>query len=266
VYGLLTDSRGCPVSIQAYPGNTKDSLTVPDQIEKIRNKFGLNHVTIVGDRGMLTVVQIEQLKKYPGIRHLSALRSESIRSLIVSDHFDRSLLDEPHWAEMLSADSPDERLIVCHNPLLERRRRNKREELLVATENILNGLSQRLLKRNEKGKPFTDTEIGMHLGKIINKYHVSKHFETKIENGKFSFQRNAESIQYESELDGFYVIRPNVPSKERNASDLVRDYKRLTDVEKSFRTIKTTVLNIRPIHHRLEKRVRAHFLICMLSY
>ncbi|MDR2755306.1 MAG: IS1634 family transposase [Planctomycetaceae bacterium] len=266
VYGLLTDSQGNPISIHAYPGNTNDSKTIPDQVSKIRHQFGLQEVTIVGDRGMLTGVPIEQLQKYPGIRHLSALRSESIRRLLESDHFDRSLLDETHLAEIISDDYPDERLIVCHNPLLEKRRQNKREELLVATEKILSELSQQFLKRTEKGNSLTDTEIGIRLGRVINKYHVAKHFETNIEKGIFSFQRNTKSIQYESELDGFYVIRTNIPAEQRKASELVRDYKRLADVEKSFRTIKTTLLDIRPIHHRLEKRVRAHFFICMLSY
>jgi hypothetical protein len=161
VYGLLTDSHGCPVSIQAYPGNTKDSVTVLDQVKKIRNKFGLNHVTLVGDRGMLTGVQIEHLQKYPGIHHISALRSESIRKLIESGNVNRSLLDETHLAEIVSEDYPDERLIVCHNPLLEKRRQTTREELLKATEKILNELSQQILKQTEKGKPFTDAEIGI---------------------------------------------------------------------------------------------------------
>jgi hypothetical protein len=198
---------------------------------------------------MLTGVQIEPLKKYLGIRHLSALRSESIRCLIDSGHFDRSLPDEKHLAEIVSDDYPDERLLVCYNPLLEKRRQNKREELLVATEKILNGLSPQLLKRNEKGKPLTDAAIGIRVGKIVDKYHVAKHFETTIENGLFSFQRNINSIQYESELDGLYVIRTNVPAANRNASDIVRDYKRLAEVEKSFRTIKTTLLDIRTAAH-----------------
>jgi transposase len=266
VYGLLTDSQGYPVSIQAYPGNTSDSKTIPDQVSKIRHQFGLKEVTIVGDRGMLTGVPIEQLQKYPGIRHLSALRSESIRRVLESDHFDRSLLDETHLAEIVSKDYPDERLIVCPNPLLEKRRQNKREELLVATENRLKELSHQILKRHDKGKPLTDTEIGIRVGRVVNKYQIAKHFILEIKEGLFSFQRNLDSIQHESELDGFYVIRTNVPPEQRNASELVRDYKRLAEVEKSFRTIKTTLLDIRPIYHRLEKRVRAHFLICMLSY
>jgi transposase len=130
----------------------------------------------------------------------------------------------------------------------------------------MNKLSQQFLKRNEKGKSFTDAEIGIRVGRVVNKYQVAKHFVTEIKEGQFSFQRNTESIQYESELDGFYVIRTNVPLEQRNALDLVRDDKRLADVEKGFRTIKTTLLEIRPIHHRLEKHVRAHFFICMLSY
>jgi transposase len=186
--------------------------------------------------------------------------------LIEIGTFDRSLFDETNLAEVTSDDYPDERLIACHNPILEMRRQKKREELLVTTEKKLTKLSQQISKRADKNKPFTEAEIGVRVGKIVDKHKVAKHFEITIENGRFSFQRNSESIQQESELDGIYVIRTNVSSEERTASDVVRDYKRLADVEKGFRTIKTTLLDIRPIHHHLEKRVRAHFLICMLSY
>jgi transposase len=266
VYGLMTDEVGRPISIQAYPGNTADSTTIPDQVTKIRNQFGLEEITLVGDRGMLTGTQIAKLKQYPGIRHISALRGESIRQLIEHGKVNRSLLDEMQLAEIVSDEFPDERLIVCYNPLLEKRRKNQREDLLVATEKLLTDLAQRILKRHDRGKPYSDVEIGIRVGKVADKFHVKKHVVIEIKDGQFSFHRNSESIQRESELDGLYVIRTNVPTERRASADVVRDYKRLADVEKSFRTIKTTLLDIRPIHHHLEDRVRAHFLICMLSY
>jgi transposase len=175
-------------------------------------------------------------------------------------------LDETQLAEIVSDDFPNERLIVCHNPLLEKRRKNQREELLVATEKLLTDLAQRILKHHDRGKPYSDVDIGMRVDKVADKFHVKKHVVIEIKDGQFSFHRNFESIQCESELDGLYVIRTNVPAERRASADVVRDYKRLADVEKSFRTIKTTILDIRPIHHHLEDRVRAHFLICMLSY
>jgi transposase len=266
VYGLMTDDAGRPVSIQAYPGNTADSTTVPDQVEKIRGQFGLNSITLIGDRGMLTGTQIEKLKKYPGILHVSVLRGESIRQLIRDGEVSRSLLDETHLAEITSDEFPGERLVVCHNPSLEMRRQKRREELLVATEKLLTDFAQRILKRHDRGKPYSDTDIGIRFGKIADKYRVAKHFDVKIEAGQITFARKLDTIKLESELDGFYVIRTNVPSVIRCSADVVRDYKRLSDVEKSFRTIKTTMLNIRPIFHRVGALVRSHFLICMLSY
>jgi transposase len=266
VYGLMTDDVGCPISIQAYPGNTADSTTIPDQVTKIREQFGLDEITLVGDRGMLTGTQINKLKQYPGIRHISALRGESIRQLIKHGNVNRSLLDKTQLAEIVSEEFPDERLIVCYNPLLEERRKKQREELLVATEKLLTDLTQRILKRHDQRKPYSDAEIGIRVGRVADKFHVAKHVVIEIKDGQFSFHRNSESIQHESELDGLYVIRTNVPAERRASADVVRDYKRLADVEKSFRTIKTTLLDIRPIHHHLENRVRAHFLICMLSY
>jgi transposase len=157
-------------------------------------------------------------------------------------------------------------LIVCHNPQLELRCRASREELLVATEQLLSELAQRIFKRAEKNKVYSDSEIGIRVGRVVNRYHVAKLFVTKIQDGRFLFQRDNEAIERESAIDGFYVIGTNVKVENRSGSDIVRDYKRLSDVEKSFRTIKTTLLNVRPIHHRLERRVRAHIFICMLSY
>jgi transposase len=247
----MTDEVGRPISIQAYPGNTADSTTIPDQVTKIREQFGLEEITLVGDRSMLTGTQIEKLKQYPGIRHISALRSDSIRQLIKHGNVNRSLLDETHLAEITSDDFPNERLIVCHNPLLEKRRQNQREELLVATEKLLTELAQKISKRHDQGKSYSDAEIGIRVGKIEDKFHVAKHLVTEIMDGQFSFHRNSESIQRESELDGLYVIRTNIPAERRTSADVVRDYKRLADVEKSFRTIKTAMLDIRPIHHHL---------------
>jgi transposase len=178
----------------------------------------------------------------------------------------RSFFDEKNLAEIKSDNFPDERLIVCLNPCLAAKRVHQREDLLMATEKLLRELSERLLKKAEKGKSENDTKIGIRVGRIIDKYHVAKHFVIEILNGKLTFSRNMETIRRESELDGLYVIRTNLAEHERNSSDIVRDYKRLGDVEKSFRTMKTSLLEVRPIYHHLEDRVRAHLLICMLAY
>ena len=266
VYGLLTDADGRPVHIKAWPGNTNDSTTVPDTVKTIRQEFGLDEIILVGDRGMLTGVQIEKLKEYPGVKYISALRGSSLRKLVDDACFPRSLLDEKHLAEFAHEDYPGERLIACHNPLLESRRHKVREELLCATEKKLDSLVKTFSRMASNGKPKSDAEIGVKVGQVINSYNMKKHFTYGIKEGVFTYKRNEESIREESELDGMYVIRTSVASGVKSAENVVRDYKRLGEVEKSFRTMKTTLLETRPIYHWREERVRSHLLICMLAY
>jgi transposase len=264
VYGVLTDAQGRPISVEVYPGNTGDPTTVPDQVEKLRGRFGLKRVILVGDRGMLTQAQIDKLRERPGLGWLSALRPEAIRKLIEKGCLERSLFDEQNLAEITSPDFPKERLVACFNPLLEERRRRKREALLVATEKQFSRIAAEVARR--KKKPLTKAEIGVKTGKVLNKYKVGKHFTLTIEDGRFSWQRKQEEIKEEAALDGIYVIRSSEPAEDLSADDAVRNYKRLADVEQAFRTLKGLELLVRPIHHRVGDRVRAHLFVCLLAY
>jgi transposase len=264
VYGVLTDAQGRPISVEVYPGNTGDPTTVPDQVEKLRGRFGLKRVILVGDRGMLTQAQINKLRERPGLGWLSALRPEAIRKLIEKGRLERSLFDERNLAEITSPDFPDERLVACFNPLLEDRRRRKRESLLAATEKQFARIAAEVARRRKK--PLTKAEIGVKTGKVLNQYKVGKHFTLTIEDGRFCWQRKQEGIKEEAALDGIYVIRSSEPAKNLSAEDAVRNYKRLADVEQAFRTLKGLELLVRPIHHRVDDRVRAHLLVCLLAY
>lgn len=264
VYGVLTDTQGRPISVEVYPGNTGDPTTVPDQVEKLRGRFGLKRVVLVGDRGMLTQAQINKLRERPGLGWLSALRPEAIRKLIEKGCLERSLFDERNLAEITSPDFPKERLVACFNPLLEDRRRRKRESLLAATEKQFARIAAEVARR--KKKPLTKAEIGVKTGKVLDKYKVGKHFTLTIEDGRFSWQRKQEEIKEEAALDGIYVIRSSEPAEDLSADDAVRNYKRLADVEQAFRTLKGLELLVRPIHHRVDDRVRAHLFVCLLAY
>jgi transposase len=264
VYGVLTDGQGRPIALDVYPGNTGDPTTVPDQVEKLRGRFGLKRVVLVGDRGMLTQTQIDKLRERPGLGWLSALRPEAIRKLIEKGCLERSLFDERNLAEITSPDFPKERLVACFNPMLEERRRRKRESLLVATEKQFTRIAAEIARR--KKKPLTKAEIGVKTGKVLNKYKVGKHFTLTIEDNCFSWQRKQEDIKEEAALDGIYVIRSSEPAADLSADDAVRNYKRLADVEQAFRTLKGLELLVRPIHHRVVDRVRAHLFVCLLAY
>jgi transposase len=264
VYGVLTDVQGRPLAVEVYPGNTGDPTTVPDQVEKLRGRFGLKRVVLVGDRGMLTQAQINALRQRPGLGWLSALRPEAIRKLIEKGCLERSLFDERSLAEIASPDFPGERLVACFNPLLEERRRRKRESLLAATEKQFARIAAEVARRRKK--PLTKAEIGVKTGKVLNKYKVGKHFALTIEDGRFSWQRKQEEIEEEAALDGIYVIRSSEPAEDLSADDAVRTYKRLADVEQAFRTLKGLEVLVRPIHHRVGDRVRAHLFVCLLAY
>ncbi len=264
VYGVLTDADGRPVAVQVYPGNTGDPKTVPDQVEALTKRFGLSRVVLVGDRGMLTQTQIDVLKKHPGLGWISALRSGSIRRLLDDGHLIRKDLEVQRLAEISAPEFPGERLFACYNSQLAEQRRHKRQELLAATQTELEELVASVARST--GKPKTAAEIGVRAGKIINHYKVGKHFALTIRDGHFGWTRKNEAIQHEELLDGIYVIRTSEPAERLTAADGVRSYKRLALVEQSFRCLKGIDLLVRPIHHRIPDRVRAHILLCLLAY
>lgn len=264
VYGLMTDAQGRPIAIDVHPGNTADPTTVPEQTEKLRKRFGLERIVLVGDRGMLTQTQIDTLAKHPGLGWISALRSASIRQLLEKGSLERSLLDETHLAEIESPEFPKERLVACFNPLLADKRAAKREDLLRATERHLERLAAAVKRRTRK--PLTDSEIGLRAGKIIDRHKMAKHFTLTIADGSFAYRRNEDSIRRECQLDGIYVVRTSEAKERLSAADAVRGYKDLARVERAFRCLKGLDLMVRPIHHRVDPRVRAHLLICMLAY
>jgi len=264
VYGVLSNGLGCPVAVSVYAGNTGDPTTVADQIEKLREKFGLSRVVMVGDRGMLTQPQIDKLKQHQGMGWITALTSTGIRGLVNEGALQLSLLDEKNLAEITAPDYPGERLMVCHNPVLEEQRRRKREELLQATEKSLEKIVQQVGRR--KKKPFTAAEIGVKVGKVLGRYKMGKHFQCTIGEGCFAWSRRAESIAQEQMLDGIYVLRTSEPAERLSAEDTVRSYKSLAEVERAFRCLKGIDLLVRPIRHRTEERVPAHIFLCMLAY
>ncbi len=264
VYGLLTDALGRPVAVEVYPGNTGDPTTVPDQVDKLRARFGLSRVVLAGDRGMLTQTQIEHLKEHPGLGWISCLRSGAIRQLIDDGRLSRSLFDQRNLAEISTPEFPGERLIACYNPLLADQRRQRREELLAATQRDLQRLAVEAGRRTKK--PLGKAQIALKAGKIIGRYKMAKHFVLVIEEGVFQYRRDEASIERERQLDGIYVVRTGEPAKRLSAADAVRDYKRLAEVEQAFRSLKSMDLRVRPIYHRIENRVRAHVFLCMLAY
>ena len=264
VYGVMTDSEGRPVAVEVYAGNTGDPTTVGDQVEKLRQQFGLERVVLVGDRGMLTPPQIAKLRKRPGLGWITALRSGAIRGLVEEGTLQLSLLDEQNLAEIASPDYPGERLVVCHNPLLEEERRRKRQELLAATEKSLTKIAKEVARRTKT--PLTAAEIGLKVGKVLGRYKVGRHFDCQIGEGSFTWRRRQASIEQEEKLDGIYVLRTSEPTERLSAEDTVRSYKRLAEVERAFRCLKGIDLLVRPIRHRTEERVPAHIFLCLLAY
>jgi transposase len=264
VYGTLTDAEGRPVAVRVYPGNTGDPRTVPDQVEALTKRFGLSRVVLVGDRGMLTQTQIDVLKRHPGLGWISALRSGSIRRLLADGHLVKKDLEVERLAEISSPEFPGERLVACYNPLLAEQRRQKRQELLAATQAELETLAASVAKSADR--PETAAEVGVRAGKIINHYKMAKHFTLTIRDGHLGWARKDEAIAKEEMLDGIYVVRTSEPTDRLTAADGVRSYKRLALVEQAFRCLKGIDLLVRPIHHRTADRVRAHILLCLLAY
>ena len=264
VYGLMTDGEGRPIAVEVYAGNTGDPTTVVDQVNKLRERFHLSRVVLVGDRGMLTQPQIDQLKAHPQMGWITALTSGAIRGLLAEGSLQLSLLDEQNLVEIESPEYPGERLMVCYNPLLAEERKRKREELLAATEKALARIGKEVERR--KKKPLTATEIALKVGKVLGHYKMGKHFAHQIEDKKLSWSRRGETIEQEAKLDGIYVIRTSESAEQLSAADTVRGYKSLAQVERAFRSLKGLDLLIRPIRHRTEERVPAHIFLCMLAY
>jgi transposase len=264
VYGVMTNGEGCPVAVSVYAGNTGDPTTVADQINKLREKFELERVVMVGDRGMLTQPQIDKLKLHPGLGWITALTSTAIRQLVEQGALQLSLLDEKNLAEITAAEYPGERLMVCHNPVLEEQRQRKRQALLEATEKSLEKIRKEVARR--KKKPLTAAAIGVKVGKVLGRYKMGKHFACTIAEGSFAWSRRAESIRQEEKLDGIYVLRTSEPVERLSGEETVRSYKRLAEVERAFRCLKGIDLLVRPIRHRSEDRVPAHIFLCVLAY
>lgn len=264
VYGVMTDMEGRPVGLDVYPGNTGDPSTVADQAEKLLNRFGLKHVVLVGDRGMLTQAQIDKLRLRPGIGWVSALRSNQIRQLADSGSIQMSLFDECNLAEIQDPQYHGERLVVCYNPLLAEERARKREDLLTATEKALDKIALEASRR--KRKLLGKAETGLKIGRVLHRHKMGKHFSLSIQDGSFTYKRREASIRRERELDGIYVIRTSEPTKTFCAEDVVRTYKSLSEVERAFRCLKGLDILVRPIRHWNDDRVRAHIFICLLAY
>ena len=265
VIGLLCNKDGCPIAVEIFDGNTGDPTTVAPQVAKIRDRFGLTRVVLVGDRGMITDARIRKdIRPAKGFSWITSLRAPAIRKLMDKGAFSPSLFDERDLGEIKSEDFPGERLIVCRNPLLAAERARKREDLLKATEVELEKIA--VATRREKRPLRKEAVISQRVGKVKNKRKVGKHFLFEIAEGVFRYRRDEEKIEKEAALDGIYIIRTDVPAEELGQEQTVRAYKLLSGVERAFRTMKTINLRVRPIHHRLVPRVRAHVFLCMLSY
>jgi hypothetical protein len=266
VFGLLCAAGGCPVAVEVFPGNTADPKTLASAVETVRERFGLKRVVLVADRGLLTEARIEtELAPLGGsLDWITALRAPAIRSLVEEGDLQLSLFDEHDLAEITSSRFPGERLIACRNPLLGAERARKREALLVATEKKLEAIA-RATRRTTR--PLRGAEaIALRVGEVLGRSKVAKHIRIEIEEDAFTYARDETRIAREAVLDGIYVIRTSVPQDELSAADAVGAYKSLSDVERAFRSTKTVDLEIRPIHHRIEPRVRAHVFLCMLAY
>jgi hypothetical protein len=261
VFGLVTDERGRPVAVEAFAGNTADPSTLEAQLEKVRTRFGLAEIVLVGDRGMLTSARIERLRALGGIGWVSCLRSPAIRRLRDAGDLQLGLFDERNLAEIASPEFPGERLVVCRNPVLAAERARKRAELLAATEAAL----ARVAAQVERGRLQTAAAIGLRAGRVVDAKKMAKHFELDIAEGHFAYRRREPAIAEEAALDGLYVVRTSVPASRLDAAAVVETYKRLSAVERDFRVLKGDDLAVRPIFHWREDRVRAHLFVCLLA-
>jgi len=261
-WGLLTDERGCPVAVSVFQGNTGDPKTLLPQVEKVRATFGIDQLVMVGDRGMISQVQIDALRDLDGVQWITALKNGAIRKLADGGTLQLDLFDERNLIAFTHDDFPGERLIACRNPDLARLRAAKRNDLIAATAAELGKVKAMVDSGRLKGQ----AKIGVRVGKVVDKYKVGKHFDIVIDKTAFSFSLNAEQVAAEAALDGLYVIRTSVEEADMSAEWAVLNYKRLAEIERGFRTLKGIDLSVRPIRHRLEDRVKAHILLSMLAY
>ena len=262
IYGLLLDHQGRPLAIELFPGGLHDDKTLPAQIEKLRERFGFTTLVVIIDRGMATKANLELLAGTGGIGWITALKAPQLRKLVREGSLQLSLFDEHNLGEIESGDYPGERLVVCRNPLVAAERARKREDLLAVTEAALAPIKARV----DAGSLVSATEIALAVGQVINRRKVKKHFQLAISDGRLAYARKQAQIDEEAALDGFYVLRTNLAEQTLAAPDVVRSYKQLTHAERAFRTLKSPELEIRPIRHRREDRVRAHAFLCLLAY
>jgi hypothetical protein len=261
-WGLLTDDEGRPVSLSVFPGSTVDSNTLLPQVETLRSRFGLQEFVLIGDRGMITSKHIETFQSAPGIDWITALKSQSLKKLVADGTIQPSLFDETNLIEVSHVDYPNERLIACRNPVLGRKRAHKRDALLAATIQDLETIQRRVWNGRLKGRD----KIGLKVGEKLGRHNMRKHIKITISDDDLAFEIDPDSVQQEARMDGIYVVRTSVESDKLTAADAVRAYKQLADVERAFRTLKSIDLNVRPIHHRLTDRVKAHLFLCTLAY
>jgi Transposase DDE domain len=261
-WGLLSDARGCPVAVSVFEGSTGDPNTLLPQVEKVRTAFGIDQLVMVGDRGMISSMQIDAMRHLDGMQWITALKSGAIRSLADGGALQLDLFDERNLIAFTHDDFPGERLIACRNPDLARLRAAKRNDLIAATTAELDKVSAMVASGRLQGR----AKIGVRVGKVVNKYKVGKHFDLDIQDASFSFSPNAERVAAEAALDGLYVIRTSVGEADMSAEWAVLNYKRLAEIERGFRTLKGVDLSVRPIRHRREGRVKAHILLSMLAY
>jgi hypothetical protein len=264
VFGLLCSTKGCPVAVEVFEGNVGDPSTLACQIAKLKERFGLDRVALVGDRGMITHARLEEALKPAGLDWITALRAPVIRSLVEAGAIQLSLFDERDLAEIAAPDYPGERLVACRNPMLADERARKRGELLDATEKKLAFIQNRVrrAKKPLRGKD----KIALAVGAVIDRYKMAKHFALTITDDDVTFERKIAQIKTEAALDGIYVLRTSLKPEALDATSTVKTYKQLANVERAFRSLKTVDIEVRPIHHRRSDRVRAHVFLCMLAY
>jgi hypothetical protein len=261
-YGLLTDPRGRPVAVSVFEGNTGDPKTLMPQVEKLQKTFAIEQLVLVGDRGMISQKQINELKQKEGVDWITALRTGAIRKLVDDGQIQLGLFDQRNLFEITHPDFPGERLVACRNPQLALLRANKRQSLLQATSKELEKVRGMISRGKIKGKD----AIGVRVGKVVDKYKMSKHLVLEIRDDGFDFHLDEDKVAAEAALDGIYVVRTSVPAQLLPTDDVVRSYKMLSQVERAFRSLKSIDLEVRPIRHRLEDRVKAHIFLCMLAH
>lgn len=265
VFGLLCNRDGCPIAVEVFDGHTGDPKTLAAQLQKLRSRFGLTRVVLVGDRGMVTEARIrEELEPLEGVDWITALRASAIRALVEANDIQLSIFDTQDLAEITSLAYPGERLIVCKHPLLAEERARKREALLQATERELEKV---VAATQRKRRPLRgQAPIGLRVGKVLGQFKMAKHFKLTITARGFAYERDTQRIAEEAALDGLYVVRTRVPKATLETQETVRAYKDLAHVERAFRSYKSVDLKVRPISHHLADRVRAHVFLCMLAY